>query len=508
MLIFQFFKIYNFLTYILFLTLSFSVHATELGQAGYYWEGVNKYGSSPTETASLVQEKYGIYCPTYNLEPVGSPVHSYIMTCYRPSGSTYNTTHIARHACTSTSDFESCDADYVPPVEMCEDGYPPNIYGYDDYCDRPTPKLCTDGSYVESTSFCPVTNSVCTDYDSCYQYAKSQTNCLSDSSSFTFNYQSPNAFDFTCEPIEPTSPDNPTNGGNADGNEYNDPQSPEPPITSGDSDPSALAAAIGLELRSDFGNVERAVRDGISSADSNTDRTIEAINSAQTSLNTSLSNIESAINEGNSLGDGSISIVDSVNDASLNISNSIDQSSLNTLDAISGSSDDVVSSVNGATQSIISGNAVLSNQLSDISSKLENLEACDPNVDSRNCEGEHGITSDFITSMMTSLESLFNDENEASLETVKSEINAIESVTPLSSSTLDGVFDPILNVFPHPQECIPIVFGDLSKPYSFTFSCEFSDKFKAIFGFILAIYTIRSLIGIIISSARPRQEGS
>lgn len=504
----HFYKISRHFIFILFLSIGFSANATEPAQAGYYWSGLGEEGFSPSEVASLMMPKISA-CASYELEGFGSPITSYKMTCYSSSGSKLiYTKSIVRYRCTSTSDFESCEADYEPPVEMCSDGFPADVYGYEDYCDRPTPKLCTDGSYVESTSFCPVTSSVCTDYDTCYNYAKSQTNCLSDSSLFTFNYQSPNAFDFACETIDSTSPDNPINGGNADGNEYNDPQSPEPPITSGDSDPSALAAAIGLELRSDFGNVERAVRDGISSAESNTDRTIEAINSAQTNLDASLSDIESAINDGNSADNGSSSVVDSVNDASSSITDSISQSSSNILDGISNSSDDVVSSVDGVNQSVVSGNVALYGQLSDISSKLDNLKSCDPNTDAQSCEGEHGITSSFITSIMDSLESFFESENESSLETVKSEISAIESISPLDSSTLNGVFDPILNIIPQPQECIPLVFGDLSKPYSFTLSCEFSDKFKAIFGFLLAIYTIQNLIGIIISSARPRQEGN
>ncbi|RBP83188.1 hypothetical protein EBI01_11700 [Marinomonas rhizomae] len=491
-----------------FLVLLF-INTANADDTQYYWKGFNIEGSSASSVAQQIQTKVNAsvsYCATYELLASGDS--SYEMTCYRSSGSRYNSWIISRLTCSSDSTLEFCQADYEPPVEMCEDGYPPNVYGYEDYCDRPTPKLCTDGSYVESTSFCPVTSSVCTDYDTCYNYAQSQANCFSNSSTFTFNYQSPNAFDFACETIDTSSPDHPDNGGNADGNEYNDPLSPEAPITSGNSDPSALAAAIGLELRSDFGNVERAVRDGISSAESNTDRTIEAINSAQTNLEASLSDIESAISEGNSADNGSSSVVDSVNNASSSITDSVDQSSSTILDGLSDSTNDVVGSVNGVNQSVNSGTAILSSQLSDISSKLENLESCDPNTDAQNCEGEHGITSDFITSVMDSLESLFDSENESSLETIKSEISDIESVSPLDSSVLEGVFDPILNVIPQPQECVPLTFGDTSKPYSFTLSCEFSDKFKAIFGFLLAIYTVQSLIGIIVSSARPRQEGN
>ncbi|RDL42620.1 hypothetical protein DN730_18610 [Marinomonas piezotolerans] len=391
---------------------------------------------------------------------------------------------------------------------MCSDGFPPNVYGYQDYCDRPTPKECDNGEYVEEGAYCSVSNGVCADYDSCYQYAISNANCSSTSSLFSFNYRDPNNWDYSCGDIDPASPDHPSNGGNADGNEYNDPQSPEPPISSGDSDPSALAAAIGLELRPDFSNVERAVRDGISSAESNTDRTIDAINSVQSSLETSLSSIESAIDESNSSDNGSSSIIDSVDGASANISDSIDQSSSDISSAVADGTGGIVDSVNGLNNSVSSGNGIISSQLTDISSKLDNLKSCDPNVDPYGCLGEHGITSGFITNIMDTLTGVFNDENEKALDSVKSEISTIESASPLNSSVIEGIFDPILNVLPQPQECIPLIFGNPSQPYSFTLSCDFSDKFKAVFGFLLAFYTIQQLIGIIISSPQPRQEGS
>lgn len=498
----------RFLSFFLFLFLTFPVMAVESPQAGYYWKGFNIEASSPTELAVLMKERIA-YCTTYDLEPVGSPVYHYNMSCFGPTGNSLTGSHnIDRLICTSTSTFESCESGYEPPVEMCSDGFPPNVYGYEDYCDRPTPKKCDNGEYVQEGAYCSVSNGVCSDYDSCYQYAITNANCSSSSSLFSFNYRDPNNWDYSCGDIDPASPDHPNNGGNADGNEYNDPQSPEPPISSGNSDPSALAAAIGLELRSDFGNVERAIRDGISSAGSNTDRTIESINSAQSNLNSTLSDIKSSIQEGNSADNGSSSIVDSVNNASSHISDSINQSSSDISSSIDNGSGDIVDSVNGLNNSISSGNGIISSQLAGISSKLDNLKQCDPNLDPQSCEGEHGLSSGFITNVLNTLQNLFNDENDKALDSVKGEVTSIQDTSPLNSSVLNGLFDSILNIIPQPQACIPIVFGDPSKPYSFTISCEFSDKFKSIFGFLIAIYTIQSLIAIVLSTASPKSQGA
>jgi hypothetical protein len=481
------------------------------GTAGYYWFNsslTSKMGSTSHEVAML---SCSAPCVDMIFDSEGSYTNGTIFVRYKSlleSGQTgYVTLQINRKACDAYStNVASCQAGYGTP-QMCSDGHPPNVYGYEDNCDRPTPKLCENGEYVEDTAFCSVTNGVCSDYDSCYQYALSKSNCSESPSVFKFNYRDPNNFDFACETIDSASPDHPNNGGNADGNEYNDPQSPEPPISSGNSDPSALAAAIGLELRSDFGNVERAIRDGIRSADSNADRTIEAINSAQSNLNSTLSDIKSSIQEGNAADDGSSSIIDSVNNASSNISDSINQSSSDISNNIANGSSDIVDSVNGLNNSVSSGNGIISSQLSGISSKLDNLKQCDPNLDPQSCEGEHGITGGFITNVMDTLTGVFNNENETALDTVKGEIGDIKSLSPLDSSVIEGVFDPLLNIIPQPQACIPLTYADQSKPYSFTLSCDFSDKFKAVFGFLLAFYTIHQLIGIIISTAQPRQGG-
>lgn len=506
MLTFHFSRVSMFFIFALLLVSSKALaEENDRPQKGVYWLIGNIISATPGGVALQLCQNASPYCSSFSLESYGS---GFRVNLLRSSGSTWDSRIIVKGSCSSGIELDVCNPDYVEPVQMCSDGYPPNVYGYEDNCDRPTPKKCDNGEYVQEDAYCSVSNGVCSDYDSCYEYAISSASCSSSSSRFSFNYRDPNNWDYSCGDIDPTSPDHPNNGGNADGNEYNDPQSPEPPISSGNSDPSALAAAIGLELRSDFGNVERAIRDGINSADSNTNRTIDAINSAQSNLNSTLSDIKSSIQEGNAADNGSSSIIDSVNNASSNISDSINQSSTDISNSIDNGSGDIVNSVNGLNNSVSSGNGIISSQLAGISSKLDNLKTCDPNLDPQNCEGEHGITSGFITNVMDTLTGVFNDENEAALDSVKSEITTIESASPLNSSVIDGIFDPILNVLPQPQQCIPLIFGNPSQPYSFTLSCDFSDKFKAVFGFLLAFYTIQQLIGIIISSAQPRQEGS
>lgn len=493
-------KLKFFLLIPLFLLSSYSFSSD--GAAGYYWHSSTPglVGSTSHEAAMMDCNKFED-CTGVSMVASGTYSNGMLYIDYKRILSSGMLSIVSnrffRMACkASTSDIASCQEGYQPPVDMCSDGFPPNVYGYEDHCDRPTPKQCSDGTYVKAGGYCSVSVGVCSDYDSCYQYAMSKASCSKTSASvLTFNYRDPTSFDFACETIDPSSPDNPSNGGNADGNEYNDPQSPES-TSSGNSDLTSLATAIGKELRGDFGNIERAVRDGTTAANANTDKTIDAINTAQNDLNNTLTDIKSAIQDGNNTDNGSEAITDSINTSSSKITS-----------AISNSSNDISGSVNDLNQTVASGDSVISGQLSDISSKLENLKPCDPNTDAKSCEGEHGISSSFITNVMDTLQNLFNDENEKAVTSIKGEVTSIQGSSPLDSSVLDGLFDPILSIIPQPRECSPIIFAP-SKPYSFTISCEFSDKFKSIFGFLIAIYTIQSLIGIVLSTASPKSQGA
>jgi hypothetical protein len=209
----------------------------------------------------------------------------------------------------SPNDFDySCGT--PDPIELCSDGLPPDLNGY--YaCDRPDLKECPDGRYIGIDSYCPSTPPpLCTDHDTCYTYASNEANCPS-TSVFNFDYKSPTDFSTECVTILPGSPDNPGNGGNGDGNENNDPTS-DPVTKVSDLDAESLADAIDESLRDDFGNIERAIREGdskiASSIDDNTNsgnsnaRKLEgAVDDLKSSNNTGMSGISSSIDGTNSL---------------------------------------------------------------------------------------------------------------------------------------------------------------------------------------------------------------
>ena len=181
------------------------------------------------------------------------------------------------------TDIETCEASQ-PPV-VCDDGFPENLNGYPG-CDRPRLVSCDDGTYVnESNGICRVNNQFeCWDHDSCFSLAYSESGC-STGSVFEFNYINPQQWETVCTEPPIDSPDSTAQGGNADGNPYNDPNTPvsgegsSPTVA--DADPQSLATAIDNQLKNDFGNVERAIRDGIASEVDNTTRITDEVGSLQ-----------------------------------------------------------------------------------------------------------------------------------------------------------------------------------------------------------------------------------
>jgi len=187
--------------------------------------------------------------------------------------------------CKLTS-LEACQAAAEP--EICADGFPADAHPAG--CDRRDLRECGDGSYVDlEYGVCPVTDSPydCWNYDSCYTIAFDVHNCPPDAT-FDFSYINPQNFEASCTGISQDSPDHPDHGGNADGNPYNDPGTPQtgegssPSVS--DTDPATLASAIDAELQNDFGNIETAIRDSISSNESNTSEITGAISGIEGEL--------------------------------------------------------------------------------------------------------------------------------------------------------------------------------------------------------------------------------
>lgn len=199
--------------------------------------------------------------------------------------------------CVNPDDLGRCEEE----VEVCPDGLPVEIGDYTS-CDRPPIKQCVDGSIIETeTEIC---SSVCTDYDTCYQYAENNySNACGDATYFEFEYSNPSNWSYSCTEIDPESPDHPDNDGNQDNNDYNDPNSPTQNQVA-TVDPDTLSSSIDIHLQNDFGNVERAIREGTQkNTQENTDITNEladiknGVDSQTDEMTNGLSDINSTLND-------------------------------------------------------------------------------------------------------------------------------------------------------------------------------------------------------------------
>lgn len=270
---------YRFAFFILF----FSCHSFS---ESYYAEfGENTSGIHNSADAACLTLSGLIYPHAYNEPLTGArgPVNeTQGSSCatqysYKSAGNVY----WSSEACSEPNESGLCSE----PIAICSDGLPANIGSYNS-CDREDLKMCSGGSVViAETGVC---STVCNDFDTCEQYATANfSDSCANSTLFSFNYTDPDNWSYSCTEIDETSPDHIANGGNEDGNQNNDPSSPITPTVS-EIDPDGLAAAIDSHLQNDFGNVERAIRDGNNSQKNSNDQLLNEL----IDLNTSLDNIE------------------------------------------------------------------------------------------------------------------------------------------------------------------------------------------------------------------------
>jgi len=312
----------RFLSSFLILLISIYANASGDGLYGYYWSaGTNSlYGSTSQEAAIAECALYASNTPScigVSLQSSGE-TYAYYKRVLSDGNLSISQVFIGRFECDSlTASIPSCQEGYGE-AEICEDGFPSDITGVNDYCDRRPLKQCNDGSYVRAdTGICP---QVCSDYSTCYNYALNDSSCAS-ATYFSFNYIDPENWDFTCTQISEDSPDNANNGGNEDGNPYNDPNTPAAgegsTPDSASIDPYSLAGLIGDELADDFSNVERAIRDDIDQSKTNTETIESAVNGVEAAVRDGIQSDENNTNSITNSVDALGSKLDSIN-SSLN----------------------------------------------------------------------------------------------------------------------------------------------------------------------------------------------
>lgn len=172
----------------------------------------------------------------------------------------------------------------------------------------------------------------------------------------------------------------------------------------------------------------------------------------------------------------------------------------------------VTKAVNAQTGVLKSSVDGLGSNIDGLGEKLDGIQQaigdsapCDPNSDERSCEGSHGLKASTVGAISNQIDDSVN----SSFDAVTTELTDTAQYlidTPLTGQVeqqISGSIDDLLRVLPSPGSCSPF---SIPSPFGgqVSFSCEFSFQFKALFSFLMYIFTAWTLIDILLTGITPR----
>jgi hypothetical protein len=198
-------------------------------------------------------------------------------------------------------------------------------------------------------------------------------------------------------------------------------------------------------------------------------------------------------------------IVSNINSSANQIKNAVKDAE----DGIVAATKEGAESVKGAVEA---GTEQLDGSISGLGDKLDGLlEAvsgaattiCNPNTDSRSCEGNHGLTWPEVANMFNQM------KEELDLQVSASESNLTNTMQYLVDNPkmteghdlIQSLTDDLIGVLPNSNACVDM---PLQTPLgTFSLGCEFSERIKAILAFMFYVYTLYSLVEILFTGFTP-----
>ncbi|MGY3569732.1 hypothetical protein [Vibrio paucivorans] len=161
-------------------------------------------------------------------------------------------------------------------------------------------------------------------------------------------------------------------------------------------------------------------------------------------------------------------------------------------------------------QSITGQTIHLSDGLDGVTEAIGNLEqACEPTAANGYCENPHGMGTSLVSDIHDQINTIVDDQHSVFYESAASAASNIienpmtgdiEEVINSNISTLIGIVDAS-------GDCTPLSLPSLSGNAT-VIDCEFSAKFKSLFGFLLFVFTLWTLIDILLTGITPRIAGT
>ncbi|WP_375320542.1 hypothetical protein [Aliivibrio logei] len=134
--------------------------------------------------------------------------------------------------------------------------------------------------------------------------------------------------------------------------------------------------------------------------------------------------------------------------------------------------------------------------------KLDGSEhiPCEPTPDNNYCESFHGLDSGYTASLFGELSSKMTTEISAADSSILGAAADLVAKPPVDESTVTPFFDMNISILTGNDTCVAMNW------YGHELSCEFSDNFKSIFGFLLFMYTLHTVLGILMEDITPNQK--
>lgn len=125
---------------------------------------------------------------------------------------------------------------------------------------------------------------------------------------------------------------------------------------------------------------------------------------------------------------------------------------------------------------------------------------CVPTEDNNYCENPHGLDQEYIATMFGQLNEVLDSELSAADSTILGSMSELATKPPVDESTVSPFLDWNISILTSNNQCVSMDW------YGHELTCEFSDNFKSIFGFILFMMTLHTVIGILMEDITPNQK--
>nr|WP_321460776.1 chemotaxis protein [uncultured Vibrio sp.] len=140
----------------------------------------------------------------------------------------------------------------------------------------------------------------------------------------------------------------------------------------------------------------------------------------------------------------------------------------------------------------------------ELSDKLDDLKPCEPTEENNYCENPHGLGSDYVGDVLTQADKAVSGAMNSYEKTVTDAAKDLieKNLTAESEGHINAISDSFLSVLPKPTPCMNLSLPTLGGG-SASISCEFSQKLKMIISILIYIYTIKTLVEILLTEVTP-----